>query len=366
MSLGGVLVVLITAAAAVSGQNGSTYEGKWMGGIGMVPAMFIFGDSLIDNGNNNNLPTFAKANYFPYGIDFPQGPTGRFSNGYTIVDEIAELLGLPLIPPSTSPATGAMRGLNYASAASGILDITGRNFIGRIPFNQQIRNFENTLDQITGNLGAATVAPLVARCIFFVGMGSNDYLNNYLMPNYPTRSQYNSPQFANLLIQQYTQQLTRLYNLGGRKFIIPGIGTMGCIPNILARSSDGRCSEEVNQLSRDFNANLRTMISNLNANLPGSRFTYLDISRMNQDILANPAAYGFRVVDRGCCGIGRNRGQITCLPFQMPCLNREEYVFWDAFHPTQRVNIIMARRAFNGDLSVAYPFNIQQLATLDL
>lgn len=80
--------------------------------------------------------------------------------------------------------------------------------IGRIPFNQQIRNFENTLDQITGNLGAATVAPVVARCIFFVGMGSNDYLNNYLMPNYPTRSQYNSRQFADLLTQQYTQQLS--------------------------------------------------------------------------------------------------------------------------------------------------------------
>ena len=54
----------------------------------MVPAMFIFGDSLIDNGNNNNLPSFAKANYFPYGIDFEGGPTGRFSNGYTMVDEI--------------------------------------------------------------------------------------------------------------------------------------------------------------------------------------------------------------------------------------------------------------------------------------
>ena len=54
----------------------------------MVPAMFVFGDSLIDNGNNNDLPSFAKANYFPYGIDFSDGPTGRFSNGYTMVDEI--------------------------------------------------------------------------------------------------------------------------------------------------------------------------------------------------------------------------------------------------------------------------------------
>lgn len=54
----------------------------------LVPAMFIFGDSLIDNGNNNDLPSFAKANYFPYGIDFNGGPTGRFSNGYTMVDTI--------------------------------------------------------------------------------------------------------------------------------------------------------------------------------------------------------------------------------------------------------------------------------------
>lgn len=54
----------------------------------LVPAMFIFGDSLIDNGNNNQLASLAKANYYPYGIDFQGGATGRFSNGYTMVDTI--------------------------------------------------------------------------------------------------------------------------------------------------------------------------------------------------------------------------------------------------------------------------------------
>lgn len=67
-------------------------EGGDGGRRGLVPAMFIFGDSLIDNGNNNNLPSFAKANYFPYGIDFDGGPTGRFSNGYTMVDEIGKFI----------------------------------------------------------------------------------------------------------------------------------------------------------------------------------------------------------------------------------------------------------------------------------
>lgn len=80
--------------------------------------------------------------------------------------------------------------------------------VGRIPFNQQIKNFESTLDQIAGNLGADAVANAIAHCIFFVGMGSNDYLNNYLMPNYNTRSQYTGEQFADLLVQEYTHQLT--------------------------------------------------------------------------------------------------------------------------------------------------------------
>lgn len=53
-----------------------------------VPCFFIFGDSLVDNGNNNAILTLARANYRPYGIDFPQGATGRFTNGRTYVDAL--------------------------------------------------------------------------------------------------------------------------------------------------------------------------------------------------------------------------------------------------------------------------------------
>ncbi|XP_030936783.1 GDSL esterase/lipase At1g71691 [Quercus lobata] len=349
------LLVFFMVLSSVSGQ-----------GSAKVPAMFIFGDSLIDNGNNNNLPSFAKANYFPYGIDFDGGPTGRFSNGYTMVDEIAELLGLPLIP-SFSQASGEqmLHGVNYASAAAGILDATGGNFMSRIPFDQQISNFQTTLDQITANLGADDVSRAIGQCIFFVGMGSNDYLNNYLMPNFPTRNQYNGQQFADLLVTQYSQQLTKIYNLGARKFVIAGLGLMGCIPSILAQNPAGRCSDEVNQLVAPFNANVKTMINQLSTNLPGSKFTYVDIASMFEDVLTNSRSYGLTVTNRGCCGIGRNRGQITCLPYQTPCPNREQYVFWDAFHPTEKVNVIMARKAFSGDQSQIYPLNIEQLASLD-
>lgn len=56
-------------------------------------AQFIFGDSLVDQGNNNNLQSIAKANFKPNGIDFAQSnyqPTGRFSNGRLVSDFISK------------------------------------------------------------------------------------------------------------------------------------------------------------------------------------------------------------------------------------------------------------------------------------
>lgn len=86
--------------------------------------------------------------------------------------------------------------------------------------------------------------------------------------------------------------MQKLYNLGGRKFVVAGLGRMGCIPSILAQGNDGKCSDEVNQLVLPFNTNVKTMISNLNQNLPDAKFIYLDIAHMFEDIVANQAAYG--------------------------------------------------------------------------
>jgi hypothetical protein len=57
-------------------------------------ASFIFGDSLVDAGNNNYIGSLARANYGANGIDFPGGkPTGRFCNGRTVAD----IVGKPLL-----------------------------------------------------------------------------------------------------------------------------------------------------------------------------------------------------------------------------------------------------------------------------
>lgn len=70
-------------------------------------------------------------------------------------------------------------------------------------------------------------------------------------------------------------------------------------------------------------------------------------------------------MDKGCCGVGKNNGQITCLPLQQPCDERNKYIFWDAFHPTEVANILLAKKSYTSKSKYyAYPINLQQLAML--
>ncbi|KAF2546638.1 hypothetical protein F2Q70_00024033 [Brassica cretica] len=95
-------------------------------------AFYVFGDSLVDNGNNDYLVTTARADNYPYGIDYPtRRPTGRFSNGLNIPDIISEAIGMPSTLPYLSPQlTGEnlLVGANFASAGIGILNDTGIQF----------------------------------------------------------------------------------------------------------------------------------------------------------------------------------------------------------------------------------------------
>ncbi|XP_020106813.1 GDSL esterase/lipase At1g33811-like [Ananas comosus] len=341
-----------------------------------VPCFFIFGDSLVDNGNNNDILTLARANYRPYGVDFPQGPSGRFTNGRTMVDILAQLLGFRNYIPPYSVARGAevLRGLNFASGAAGIRGETGNNLGEHYPLAEQVNHFRSTLQQMKRIFRGNTtrLADYVSKCIFYVGMGSNDYLNNYFMPTmYSTSYDYTPKTYAALLLQDYSRQLTELYDLGARKVAVVGVGQIGCIPYELARYNNRsnknrtgvQCNETINKAIVMFNTGLVQMVKRYNNELHEAKFIYVNTYESSKDLAANAATYGFDVIDKGCCGVGRNNGQITCLPLQMPCEDRSKYLFWDAFHPTEDANVINAKKAYNSTSpSDVYPMNIQQLA----
>ena len=76
--------------------------------------------------------------------------------------------------------------------------------------NEQLRNYQISVRQIAGIQGDNDIATANyhSRCMFTVGIGSNDYINNYFMPClYQTSRQYTPDQYAVVLIDQYSQQL---------------------------------------------------------------------------------------------------------------------------------------------------------------
>ena len=103
-----------------------------------------------------------------------------------------------------------------------------------------MQNYQSAVEQLVSILGDEDAAAnRLSQCIFTVGMGSNDYLNNYFMPDYYNTAQtYDPAAYAAALLQEYERQLTALYALGARKFVVAGVGQIGCIPYELARIDD--------------------------------------------------------------------------------------------------------------------------------
>ena len=239
---------------------------------------------------------------------------------------------------------------------------------GRISFSGQVQNYQSAVQEVISILGDEdSAATHLSRCIFTVGMGSNDYLNNYFMPAfYSTDSRYTPEQYAESLAEDYSRLLQVMYRYGARKVALIGVGQVGCSPNELAqRSANGvTCVEQINSAVRIFNQRLVGLVDRFNT-LPGARFTYINIYGIFDDILKSPGAHGLKVTNAGCCGVGRNNGQVTCLPFQMPCANRHQYLFWDAFHPTEAANILVAQRTYSAKLaSDVHPVDLRTLARL--
>ncbi|WOG93874.1 hypothetical protein DCAR_0313162 [Daucus carota subsp. sativus] len=298
---------------------------------------YIFGDSLTEVGNNNYLQlSLAKSNFPYYGIDYKGGmATGRFTNGRTIGDIISEKLGIPSPPPFLSLSLNddaILKGVNYASGGAGILNDTGIYFISS--FNLLCFSYSYCLITVTGN----------KSCGLF--SGSNDYVNNYLQPFLADGQQYTHDEFIGLLISTLGEQLTRLHQLGARKMVFHGLGPLGCIPSQRVKSKRGQCLKQVNEWVIQFNSRVQKLLDALNRNLYGAKLAFADTYSAVWDLIHNPTAYGFKISNTSCCNVDTSVGGL-CLPNSKLCKNRTEYVFWDAFHPSDAANVVLANKFFS-------------------
>ncbi|KAI3927194.1 hypothetical protein MKW92_013532 [Papaver armeniacum] len=337
----------------------------------LAPALYVFGDSVVDSGNNNYLETLAKGNYKPYGVDYPNGASGRFTNGYTIVDYLAAWLGLPFVPPYLSLSkvkrSKVTTGINYASGAAGILPESGTATGDNLSLEKQVNYFKHTVqfDLPKSLKTRKKISTYLAKSIVVVVIGSNDYLNNYLQPTrYNSSKIYTPQQFGALLVSTLKQHLKNMYHIGARKFLVFEMGPIGCLPSVV-NSVNPRpttaCVEGINGLVKIFNFGVTNMVQELTSTLKGSTFVYGDVFENTYQQAITPLKYGFSGGNAPCCSVSNVSS--LCLPNQTPCKNKNAYHYWDGFHPTQRVNYEIANGCFRGS-STCFPINVYQLACI--
>ncbi|KAK1290835.1 GDSL esterase/lipase [Acorus calamus] len=271
-----------------------------------VNGMFVFGSSILDSGNNNYLPnTTARADYLPYGLDFPLGPTGRFSNARNIIDVLGALLGLPsLIPVFNDPQTRGdkvIHGVNYASGGSGILNSTGSistlYSLGARKFVLLNINPNGCAPVVTIQTSGLCVEPINAAILLF-----NARLR--------------------LLVDRLRPSML------GSKLIY--INAYKIIRDII---DDPTHQEEFATFSLD--------------EIP--TFEALRLTC-------------FAEVKQPCCKVSSNG---LCERGGSVCQSRNSYLYFDGIHVTDAVNALIARKAYETNSIIeAYPINVKQLARL--
>lgn len=330
--------------------------------VPLVPAVYVFGDSTVDVGNNKYLPgNFTPP--FPYGIDFPgSGPNGRFSNGYNMADSISRLLGFNMSPPaylSLTPETSreilkGFGGVNYASGGSGILDITGN---ASLPLSKQVEYFAVTKSKMIEKSGGNSTAidALLSKSLFLISDGGNDVFE--LLQNLG----YIGSFYADLR-SNYTKHVQTLYGLGARRFGVIGVPPMGCLPGVRAKFpfGDPGCGLITNNLAWRSNVVLGEVMEKLASSLPGMRYSVGSSYNLVMSYMERPE---FKDVKNACCGDGKFNAQTLCMPNSTYCVNRDDHLFWDAVHSTQATSNKGAEDIYAAPVEQGFaaPINFKQL-----
>ncbi|KAL3723511.1 hypothetical protein ACJRO7_035656 [Eucalyptus globulus] len=328
-------------------------------------ALFIFGDSLADAGTNNyiNTTSYFKANFYPYGETFFHYPTGRPSNGRLTVDFIAEYAKLPFIPPYVRlQEHGFMGGANFAGGGAGALVDTFQGLVLNLHMQlKQMEELEKIWRKELGNEKAKTIS----EGVYFICIGSNDYVAR--VADNPTPFQSISMEdYVGMVIGNITTVLKGIYEVGGRKFAVMGVGQIGCVPGMRSSTRNGSCSDEVNKLAKLHNTALTAILPKLESQLQGFKYSYFDFYTPLSERIRYPSKYGFKVARTACCGSGPYHSISSCGGMRgvreySLCHRPEKYVFFDSFHPSERANQQFAQLMWNGSLSVTSPRSLEAL-----
>lgn len=280
------------AAVAAAAADAPTFTRLW-----------VFGDSLSDTGNTQAVlgTNPLIANLAGYGAN------GRFSNGPVWHEPMATALGLPLATRSRSG------GSNYAHGGARVNTATGQS--------------EGVITQFNGWLAGPGALGADPQALYAVWAGGNDMRD--LVGNASPQAGVASS------INALAGVLTGLVNAGAQTLLVPNLPDLGRIPENLGNAANSASASFVTGL---WNTSLLDMLTQLTT-ATGVSVYYLDIFGIFNQVLDTPGAFGFTNTTGQCRSV-TNFG-LT----EVECANANQFVFWDAIHPTRAAHAVLGAAA---------------------
>lgn len=279
-----------------------------------ISTIYAFGDSLSDTGNvyvgSQNMQPSA-----PY-------YNGQYSNGPTWVQGVSAGLGLAPLNPSLAGGNDyAFGGATTSYAPTVFADVPN--------LTQQITSFSTTL-------AGKSALP---SGLYTVWIGANDIFN---ILGSTAGACVTDPSGCVLgAAQAEANDIGTLSSLGATNFLVPLVPNLGATPIIATADAfvgaGGTLQTFATFLSQSYNDALKADLASL-ATTPGIHLAFLDTFALLDNAIVNPSALGLTNVTDACYTGGETGGGPVCA-------NPNQYLFWDAIHPTETGHTLIAQAA---------------------
>lgn len=360
------------------------------------PAVYAFGDSLTDVGNAiaTYPEKFQHSELDPYGVEFPQHPADRYSDGKLFIDFLAfGVRRRPIYAFMRSTGGDFTYGTNFAVSGSSARNVTywNRDAGFYTPFSLDIqgqwkKRYQERL-WFYENLNPGIVSQSLpflnntGKSLYLIYAGFQDYFMS-LYDNTLT------PQQALLIvpdvvkaIEYLVDELVKVQGFNppplnqrvefptAQNILIANLPPLGCIPAMLTQFQSPNasydtygCLDEINAISAAHNQYLMESVIALRAKYPTVKIYHGDMHGVFTDILTNPLAYNVTQPLKACCGVGGSYNfnkDVWCSYTgkvgnefvnltTAPCANRQAHLSWDGIHTSNTFNKAAATAFLTG------------------
>ena len=283
-------------------------------------SIFIFGDSLSDNGNLAEFEEAAFLKNLPYDLGFSNGPRA--------VEVLAEKLGLPADPAKHMTSLIGPVGSNFAVAGARAVTL---GTAPTIDLPTQINAFL---------LSQGGSAPPDA--LYVVVIGGNDIRD---------ARDTSDDRTAFAIIREAAggmeDALRTLAGSGAQYVLVSNASDIGAIPEtrlIAEATGDPKFIKRATKLTRSFNKQVKKAVRRMERELDLD-IIWFDLFQYFRFILRHSETLGFTNTEDAC--FSTDVLLATGVPvFHPDCndgLNFDSFIFFDEIHPTAQIHLLVGR-----------------------